>query len=60
VASQPPRDVVLSGGCFLNKLLTERVVEAVQATGRRVFPHEQIPPGDAGLAAGQLAVAMGS
>jgi hydrogenase maturation protein HypF len=59
VANQPLRDVVLSGGCFLNKLLTERVVEAVTGTGRRVFWHEKISPGDAGIAAGQLAIAMG-
>lgn len=60
VANQPLGDVVLSGGCFLNRFLTERVVEAVRATGRRIFCHEKIPPGDLGLAAGQLAIAMGS
>jgi hydrogenase maturation protein HypF len=58
VESQMLRDVVLSGGCFLNRLLTERIVEAVRGTGRRVYWHEKIPTGDAGLAAGQLAIAI--
>ena len=58
VARHATRDVVLSGGCFLNKLLTERVMEAISATRKRFYRHEKIPPGDGGLAAGQLAVAM--
>jgi hydrogenase maturation protein HypF len=51
-------DVVLSGGCFLNGLLTERVLEAVGRRGRRVYHHSTIPPNDGGLAVGQLAVAL--
>lgn len=48
--------VVLSGGCFQNVLLTEQVertLSPLQAVGL----HRQIPPGDGGLAVGQLAVA---
>jgi hydrogenase maturation protein HypF len=57
VASQHPRlHVVLSGGCFRNRLLTERVLDALR--DRRVHRHQTIPPGDGGLAAGQLAVAL--
>jgi hydrogenase maturation protein HypF len=59
VAVQHPRlDVVLSGGCFQNRLLTERTLEALGALERRVFVHSQVPPGDGGLAVGQLAVAL--
>ena len=51
-------DVVLGGGCFQNRLLTERTIEAIRETGARVYGPGSIPPGDGGLAAGQLAVAM--
>ena len=56
--AQPLRDVVLGGGCFQNRLLTERTIEAIRETGARVYGPGPIPPGDGGLAAGQLAVAM--
>jgi hydrogenase maturation protein HypF len=59
VAGQPPRDVVLGGGCFQNRLLTERTIRAIgAATGARVYAPGRIPPGDGGLAAGQLAIAL--
>ena len=56
--AHPHRDVVLSGGCFQNRLLAERTAEEIGAAGRRVHLHGQVPPGDGGLAAGQLAVAL--
>ena len=49
-------DVVLTGGCFQNRLLAERTREALK--NRRVHIHGFVPPGDGGLAAGQLAAAM--
>ena len=50
--------VVLTGGCFQNALLAERVVSEVeQADGLRVFLHRRVPPGDGGLALGQAVVA---
>jgi hydrogenase maturation protein HypF len=55
---QPLREVVLSGGCFQNRFLTERTLEALRWVNRRVYFPSQIPPGDGGLAVGQLAVAM--
>lgn len=58
VAAQPLEDVVLSGGCFQNRLLTERTAEAIAQTGARVYTPGQIPPGDGGLAVGQLAVTI--
>jgi hydrogenase maturation protein HypF len=54
----PHRDVVLTGGCFQNAILTELTRATLEASGRRVYSHERIPPGDGGLAVGQLAVAM--
>jgi hydrogenase maturation protein HypF len=58
VSRQLLREVVLSGGCFQNQLLTERVLEALVRVPCRVYLHSQIPPGDGGLAVGQLAVAI--
>jgi hydrogenase maturation protein HypF len=55
---QALREVVLSGGCFQNRFLTERTAEALARVSCRVFLHSQVPPGDGGLAVGQLAVAM--
>lgn len=50
--------VVLTGGCFQNALLAERVVSQVeQADGLRVYLHRRVPPGDGGLALGQAVVA---
>ncbi len=52
------REVVLSGGCFQNALLTTRVAAAVADQGKRVYVPGVIPPNDGGLAVGQLAVAL--
>jgi hydrogenase maturation protein HypF len=61
VASRHPlREAVLSGGCFQNRLLAERTLEALARVNCRAYLHSQIPPGDGGLAVGQLAVAMAS
>ena len=58
VARHPGPDVVLSGGCFLNAYLTVRTQEMIERQGRRVYRHSRIPPGDGGLAVGQLAVGL--
>jgi hydrogenase maturation protein HypF len=49
--------VVLSGGVFLNALLTTMCVNRLQQDGFRVLRHRLVPPSDAGLALGQIAVA---
>jgi hydrogenase maturation protein HypF len=50
--------VVLCGGCFQNRMLTETVIEmACDRTPGFATPG-RIPTGDGGLAAGQLAVAL--
>ncbi len=49
--------VVLSGGVFLNALLTREVCERLKNDGFDVYRHRQVPPGDGGLSLGQLAIA---
>lgn len=49
--------VVLGGGAFQNRLLTELIVEQMAECGRPLGLPGVIPPGDGGLAAGQLAIA---
>ncbi len=48
------RRVGLSGGCFLNQVLVRLVSEGLRATGREVYTHSQVPPGDGGISLGQL------
>jgi hydrogenase maturation protein HypF len=47
--------VALSGGCFQNRVLTERAVNALTAAGFRPCWHQRVPPNDGGLALGQIA-----
>jgi len=50
--------VVLTGGCFQNKYLTERAVCRLEAAGFRSFRHQRVPPNDGGIALGQLFAAL--
>jgi len=49
--------VVLSGGVFMNALLTHETCQRLTSQGFRVFRHRLVPPGDGGLSLGQLAIA---
>ncbi|MFH0880273.1 MAG: carbamoyltransferase HypF, partial [Lentisphaerota bacterium] len=49
--------VVLSGGCFQNKYLTERAVRRLKEEGFLPFWHRETPPHDGCIALGQAAVA---
>lgn len=53
----PDRRVLLSGGCFQNRVLTESVQAEFQPNSDRVCVPGRIPPNDGGLSAGQYAVA---
>lgn len=46
-------NVVLSGGCLQNALLTEATVTALRAAGLVPWWHERVPANDGGLALGQ-------
>jgi hydrogenase maturation protein HypF len=52
------KNVVLSGGCFQNRYLTERMVSRLLASGYRPYWHQRVPPNDGGLALGQIMAAQ--
>ncbi|MCB0256578.1 MAG: carbamoyltransferase HypF, partial [Anaerolineae bacterium] len=51
------RRVALTGGCFQNRLLTERSAQQLRAAGFDVLMHRQVPPNDGGISLGQIAIA---
>jgi len=51
------QQIVLTGGCFQNSLLTDRVYERLSERGFRVYTHREVPPGDGGIALGQVLIA---
>ena len=53
------KDVVLSGGCFQNKYLCERMIARLRQAGLRPAWHRQVPPNDGGISLGQAVVAAG-
>ncbi len=48
--------VVLSGGCFQNPLLVERIADELPAQFE-VVVHRDVPPGDGGISLGQAVIA---
>ena len=55
---EKPLPIVLSGGCFQNSLLTERINRRLSAEGFAVYNHHKTPPGDGCIALGQAAVVL--
>jgi hydrogenase maturation protein HypF len=49
--------VILSGGVFQNRLLSEMIYNALSSKGINVFTHRLVPPNDGGIALGQAAIA---
>jgi hydrogenase maturation protein HypF len=49
--------VVLSGGCFQNRLLLEGCLEILNRSGFEVFTHCDVPTNDGGIALGQAVIA---
>ncbi len=50
-------EVALSGGVFLNRLLSARCTHRLTGSGFTVLRHRKVPCSDAGLALGQLIIA---
>jgi len=52
------RRVVLSGGCFQNRYLTERIVNRLREGKFQPYWHQRVPPNDGGIALGQVVAAL--
>jgi hydrogenase maturation protein HypF len=52
-----PETVALSGGVFLNRLLSSEATAGLERAGFSVYRNRKVPPNDGGLSFGQLAVA---
>ncbi|MCC6823924.1 MAG: hypothetical protein IT579_24660, partial [Verrucomicrobia subdivision 3 bacterium] len=50
--------VVLSGGCFQNRYLTERTVIRLREEGFQPYWHQRVPTNDGGIALGQIVAAQ--
>ncbi len=48
------QNILLTGGVFQNRLLTELMLRKLRANGYNVFTHSKIPPNDGGLSVGQV------
>lgn len=53
-------EVILSGGCFQNKRLTEQLIIRFKEEGIPLYIPQRIPCNDGGIAVGQLTVAASS
>jgi len=49
--------VVLSGGCFQNRVLSETAIAGLRENGFRPYWHRLVPPNDGGLSLGQAEIA---
>ncbi len=52
--------VLLTGGCFQSRYLTERCVNQLRAGGFQPYWHQRVPPNDGGISLGQVVVAIRS
>jgi hydrogenase maturation protein HypF len=51
------KQIVLSGGVFQNRYLTERAAAMLESKGFVVHTHRRVPPNDGGIALGQVVMA---
>jgi hydrogenase maturation protein HypF len=49
--------VILTGGCFQNRVLTELAVAGLRQAGFKPYWHQRVPPNDGGIALGQAVLA---
>jgi hydrogenase maturation protein HypF len=52
--------VLLTGGCFQNRVLLEGAVSRLRAAGFVPAWHQRVPPNDGGIALGQVAALLRS
>ena len=50
--------VVLTGGCFQNKILSNQAIKHLKAADITPYWHQQVPPNDGGIAVGQVLAAV--
>lgn len=48
------KEVVLTGGCFQNRVLLEKSVKVLRQSGKAPFFSRHIPPNDSGISLGQI------
>lgn len=51
------RNVLLTGGCFQNRRLSESTIAALRDAGFEPYWHQRVPPNDGGVALGQVLAA---
>jgi hydrogenase maturation protein HypF len=56
MAAEPK--VVLTGGCFQNRLLLEQSCQRLEDAGFRPYWHQRVPPNDGGIALGQAVAVL--
>jgi hydrogenase maturation protein HypF len=54
------KQIVLSGGVFQNRYLTESAAAALESRGCNVYTHQRIPPNDGGISLGQAVMSRDS
>ena len=47
--------LLLTGGCFQNRVLTEAAIAHLAEAGVKPYWHQRLPPNDGGISAGQIA-----
>jgi hydrogenase maturation protein HypF len=52
------RTVVLGGGCFLNNILSNALLEYLSTQGLRILTAQQLPPNDGAISLGQVSIAL--
>ncbi len=55
--SAAEKRIVLTGGCFQNRVLVERAVQRLRTEGFHPYWHQRIPPNDGGISVGQVVAA---
>lgn len=55
---EPELPVILTGGCFQNRILTEHLADTLRARGREVLTHRWMSPGDGAISMGQMVHAL--